>query len=206
LAKGGAQAYFGVQADLVTYGKTLGGGYPVGVVCGRADLMKRFRSERPADICFARGTFNAHPHVMGAMSVFLEKIETAFFKYFSKTGREKNSNTYFFKYFRKIYLGKNYLKIFSFLNIYKMSSRQSLAKLQSQLKASVNKKLGTTYKTITQFKTHFGLNSNDATWEYLDEFDRKKKVKNQIPIIKIKKKKQTFLIHLVFLNRKFLPL
>ena len=76
LAKGGAQAYFGVKADMVTYGKTLGGGYPVGVVCGRSDLMKRFRSERPADICFARGTFNAHPHVMGAMSVFLEKIET----------------------------------------------------------------------------------------------------------------------------------
>ena len=38
--------------------------------------MKRYRVERPADICFARGTFNAHPHVMGAMSVFLEKIET----------------------------------------------------------------------------------------------------------------------------------
>jgi len=75
LAKGGAQEYFGVKADMVTYGKTLGGGFPVGVVCGRADLMKRFRSERPADICFARGTFNAHPHVMGAMSVFLEKIE-----------------------------------------------------------------------------------------------------------------------------------
>ena len=76
LAKGGAQEYFGVQADMVTYGKTLGGGYPVGVVCGRADLMKRYRSERPADICFARGTFNAHPHVMGAMSVFLEKIDS----------------------------------------------------------------------------------------------------------------------------------
>ena len=75
LAKGGAQAYFGVRADMVTYGKTLGGGFPVGVVCGRADLMKRFRPEKPADICFARGTFNAHPHVMGAMSVFLEKIE-----------------------------------------------------------------------------------------------------------------------------------
>jgi glutamate-1-semialdehyde 2,1-aminomutase len=77
LAKGGAQEYFGVKADMVTYGKTLGGGFPVGVVCGREDLMKRFRSERPADICFARGTFNAHPHVMGAMSVFLEKIETS---------------------------------------------------------------------------------------------------------------------------------
>jgi hypothetical protein len=78
-----------------------------------------------------------------------------------------------------------------------MSSRQSLAKLQLQLKASVNQKLGTSYKTITQFKKHFGLNSNDATWEYLDEFDRKKKLKQQIPIIKIKMKKQTFLIHLV---------
>jgi glutamate-1-semialdehyde 2,1-aminomutase len=77
LAKGGAQEYFGVKADMVTYGKTLGGGFPVGVVCGRSDLMKRFRPERPADICFARGTFNAHPHVMGAMSVFLEKIETS---------------------------------------------------------------------------------------------------------------------------------
>lgn len=76
LAPGGAQAYFGVQADMVTYGKTLGGGLPVGVVCGRAALMKRFREERPVDICFARGTFNAHPYVMGAMKAFLDRIET----------------------------------------------------------------------------------------------------------------------------------
>ncbi len=74
LAPGGAQEYFGVQADMVTYGKTLGGGLPVGVVCGRKDLMQRFRAERPADICFARGTFNSHPYVMGAMQVFLERI------------------------------------------------------------------------------------------------------------------------------------
>jgi glutamate-1-semialdehyde 2,1-aminomutase len=76
LAPGGAQDYFGVRADMVTYGKTLGGGLPVGVVCGRRDLMKRFRDDRPADICFARGTFNAHPYVMGAMQVFLERLET----------------------------------------------------------------------------------------------------------------------------------
>jgi glutamate-1-semialdehyde 2,1-aminomutase len=55
------------QADMVTYGKTLGGGLPVGVVCGKRDLMKRYRDDRPADICFARGTFNSHPYVMGAM-------------------------------------------------------------------------------------------------------------------------------------------
>ena len=77
LAPGGAQQYFGVQADMVTYGKTLGGGLPVGVVCGKADWMKRFREERPADICFARGTFNSHPYVMGAMQVFLERLQTA---------------------------------------------------------------------------------------------------------------------------------
>ncbi|MBU1360083.1 MAG: aminotransferase class III-fold pyridoxal phosphate-dependent enzyme [Gammaproteobacteria bacterium] len=76
LARGGAQEYFDVRADMVTYGKTLGGGLPVGVVCGRADLMKRYREERPADICFARGTFNAHPYVMGAMNAFLDRIET----------------------------------------------------------------------------------------------------------------------------------
>jgi glutamate-1-semialdehyde 2,1-aminomutase len=75
LAPGGAQQYFGVRADLVTYGKTLGGGLPVGVVCGRSALMKRYRDERPADICFARGTFNSHPYVMGAMSAFLDRLE-----------------------------------------------------------------------------------------------------------------------------------
>ncbi len=76
LARGGAQEYFGVKADLVTYGKTLGGGLPVGVVCGRKDLMKRFRDDRPADICFARGTFNSHPYVMGAMQQFLRHLAT----------------------------------------------------------------------------------------------------------------------------------
>lgn len=76
LARGGAQEYFGVKADMVTYGKTVAGGYPVGVVCGRADLMKRFRPERPADLCFARGTFNAHPHVMGGMHAFFNHLDT----------------------------------------------------------------------------------------------------------------------------------
>ncbi|MBN8452399.1 aminotransferase class III-fold pyridoxal phosphate-dependent enzyme [Accumulibacter sp.] len=76
LAPGGAQEYFGVRADMVTYGKTLGGGLPVGVVCGRSDLMQRYREDRPADICFARGTFNSHPYVMGAMKAFLDRMET----------------------------------------------------------------------------------------------------------------------------------
>jgi len=75
LAPGGAQEYFGVRADLVTYGKTLGGGLPIGAVCGRKHLMKRFREDRPADICFARGTFNSNPYVMAAMNEFLRRLE-----------------------------------------------------------------------------------------------------------------------------------
>ena len=75
LALGGAQEYFGVDADLVTYGKTVGGGLPVGVVCGHHRYMKRFRDDRPADVCFARGTFNSHPYVMGAMNEFLRHLD-----------------------------------------------------------------------------------------------------------------------------------
>ena len=76
LAPGGAQEYFGVRADLVIYGKTLGGGLPVGVVCGGHQHMRRFRDAAPADICFARGTFNSHPYVLGAMLEFLERLES----------------------------------------------------------------------------------------------------------------------------------
>jgi glutamate-1-semialdehyde 2,1-aminomutase len=74
LAAGGAQEYFGVRADMVTYGKSLAGGLPVGAVCGRKDLMRRFREDHPVDVCFARGTFNSHPYVMTAMDEFLTRL------------------------------------------------------------------------------------------------------------------------------------
>jgi glutamate-1-semialdehyde 2,1-aminomutase len=76
LGQDGAQGYFDVRADLVTYGKSLGGGLPIGVVCGRHHLMKRYRDDRPADICFARGTFNSHPYVMATMNEFLRHLQT----------------------------------------------------------------------------------------------------------------------------------
>src|SRR6202043_4260767 len=70
------QEYFGVRADMVTCGKSLAGGLPVGAVCGRKDLMRRFRDDRPVDVCFARGTFNSHPYVMAAMHEFLQRLAT----------------------------------------------------------------------------------------------------------------------------------
>jgi glutamate-1-semialdehyde 2,1-aminomutase len=76
LAPGGAQEYFKVKADIVTYGKTIGGGLPVGVVCADTPWMRRYKSNRPVDICFARGTFNSHPYVMGAMREFFERLDS----------------------------------------------------------------------------------------------------------------------------------
>jgi glutamate-1-semialdehyde 2,1-aminomutase len=80
LAPGGAQQYFGVRADMVTYGKTLAGGLPIGVICGKKDLMRRFRDDRPVDVCFARGTFNSHPYVMLAMDEFLTRLDDPKFR------------------------------------------------------------------------------------------------------------------------------
>jgi glutamate-1-semialdehyde 2,1-aminomutase len=71
LAPGGAQAYFGVRADMVVYGKTVAGGMPIGVVCGTRALMRRFDAQRPLRMAYVIGTFSAHPVVMGAMNAFL---------------------------------------------------------------------------------------------------------------------------------------
>ena len=48
----------------------------MGVLCGRHELMRRYRDDRPVDVCFARGTFNSHPYVMGAMWEFLHRFDT----------------------------------------------------------------------------------------------------------------------------------
>jgi glutamate-1-semialdehyde 2,1-aminomutase len=77
LAYRGAQEFYGIQADLVTYGKTLGGGLPIGVLAGTHRLMQRFKTDQPVNVSFARGTFNSHPYVMGAMNVFLNRIRQA---------------------------------------------------------------------------------------------------------------------------------
>ena len=82
LAVGGAQSYFGVRADMVVYGKTVAGGLPIGVVCGRRDLMQRFDPKRPMRLAYVVGTFSAHPAVMGAMYEFLTWV--------TASGRERD--------------------------------------------------------------------------------------------------------------------
>jgi glutamate-1-semialdehyde 2,1-aminomutase len=74
LSPGGAQEYFGVHADMVVYGKTVAGGMPIGVVCGKRELMRRFDPAHPMRIAYVIGTFSAHPLVMGTMNEFLNWV------------------------------------------------------------------------------------------------------------------------------------
>lgn len=81
---GGAQALFGVQADLVTYGKVVGGGLPIGVVAGKAPVldaldggMWRFgdASYPPSDTTFFAGTFCKHPLTMASAHAVLTHMQ-----------------------------------------------------------------------------------------------------------------------------------
>merc|ERR1711972_899431 len=62
-------------ADIVCYGKTLGGGLPIGVVCGPKDLMARGDAKKAARINYVIGTFAGHPLVMACMNAFLRWLK-----------------------------------------------------------------------------------------------------------------------------------
>ncbi len=58
LALGGAQEYYGVEADLTTLGKIAGGGLPIGIFGGRKEIMERIA---PAGDVYQAGTFSGNP-------------------------------------------------------------------------------------------------------------------------------------------------
>jgi amino acid adenylation domain-containing protein len=83
-APGGAQEYFGIQGDMATYGKILGGGLPIGALAGKAQYMNALdggtwryedSSSPEADMTFFAGTFVRHPLAMTAAHQILKRIE-----------------------------------------------------------------------------------------------------------------------------------
>ncbi|MEM1873684.1 MAG: glutamate-1-semialdehyde 2,1-aminomutase, partial [Acidilobaceae archaeon] len=72
LSLGGAQEYFGVKADIVTLGKIIGGGMPIGAVVASREIMENIS---PAGRVFNAGTFNAHPLAMAAGLATIEVLE-----------------------------------------------------------------------------------------------------------------------------------
>lgn len=84
---GGVQAVFGIQADLVTYGKVVGGGLPIGIVAGKAAFMHGIDAGGEWNYeddsqplfdhrkTFVAGTFCTHPLTMAAAKAMLEFLE-----------------------------------------------------------------------------------------------------------------------------------
>lgn len=71
VALGGAQERFGVAADIVTFGKIIGAGFPVGAVAGRAEVMERLAPTGPV---YQAGTLSGNPVAMEAGYVQLTKL------------------------------------------------------------------------------------------------------------------------------------
>jgi amino acid adenylation domain-containing protein len=83
-APGGAQEWFGVKADLATYGKILGGGMPIGALAGRADCLDALDggawnfgddSQPEAGMTFFAGTYVRHPLSMAAALAMLRHLK-----------------------------------------------------------------------------------------------------------------------------------
>jgi amino acid adenylation domain-containing protein len=81
---GGSQAWFGVEADLATYGKILGGGMPIGVVAGGASWLDRVdggawsygdASQPQVEKTFVAGTFCKHPLAMASARAVLRHLK-----------------------------------------------------------------------------------------------------------------------------------
>ena len=81
---GGAQAIFGVRADIATYGKVAGGGLPIGIVAGSAPFMDTLDggmwafgddSSPPSDMTWFAGTFVRHPLALAATRATLQHLQ-----------------------------------------------------------------------------------------------------------------------------------
>ncbi len=73
LAKGGAQAYYNVKADIVTFGKIIGGGMPVGAYCASRELMEHVA---PCGPVYQAGTLAGNPVAMAAGLAQLQYLNT----------------------------------------------------------------------------------------------------------------------------------
>ena len=81
---GGAQAWFGIKADLATYGKVVGGGIPIGIIAGKAMYMDALDggnwnynddSFPEVGVTFFAGTFVRHPLAMAAAWAVLNYLK-----------------------------------------------------------------------------------------------------------------------------------
>lgn len=86
LGHGGAQALWGVDADLTTFGKIIGGGFPVGATGGRAEFMAVFDPSEGRPALPHGGTFSANPMTMRVGLASMEMLDGAAFTRLAEIG------------------------------------------------------------------------------------------------------------------------
>lgn len=88
----GAQGFFGVRPDLTTLGKIIGGGFPVGAVGGRADVMAVFDARGGKPAVPHAGTFNANPVTMTAGLATMRLMDEAAYERLNEGGEKLRRN------------------------------------------------------------------------------------------------------------------
>ncbi len=83
---GGLQEYYGIVPDLTTYGKVIGGGFPVGAFGGRADIMDLLDTSQESTGFFQSGTFSGHPVAMAAGFATLKQLTPEAFAHLNRLG------------------------------------------------------------------------------------------------------------------------
>jgi len=86
VGRGGIQAYYEITPDLTTFGKLIGGGFPVGAFGGRADIMDLLDTTKGPTGLFQSGTFSAHPVIMAAGLATLQQLTPAAFDHLNGLG------------------------------------------------------------------------------------------------------------------------
>lgn len=84
LASGGACELYGIRPDLVTFGKVIGGGLPVGAFGGRPDVMDKIA---PAGPVYQAGTLSGNPLAMAAGAATLRQLQAHDYRRLEETGR-----------------------------------------------------------------------------------------------------------------------
>jgi glutamate-1-semialdehyde 2,1-aminomutase len=87
----GAQGLFGIQPDLTSFGKIIGGGFPVGAVGGRAEVMAVFDPRGGKPRVPHGGTFNANPVTMAAGLAAMRLMDEQAFARLDEVGRKLRS-------------------------------------------------------------------------------------------------------------------
>lgn len=142
LALGGAQEYFGVQADLTTLGKIIGGGLPVGAYGGKKEIMAKVAPDGPV---YQAGTLSGNPLAMAAGIAMIKKLvsenvysvlreKAVFFKNRLDSVLQKYEGRVLFSQLESIFA-------FSFIDAKIISSLDTVKKCNMQLYAGFHREL-----------------------------------------------------------------